>query len=105
MIKCICIDTDNQPEEIPSALWPKLGELYHITHIHYHNLQGVQGCDLYELKLTPDCFPFETYKLSRFAFTQEGLEQLAIMMKACTELNDIDVKTLIEEMDLETIEK
>jgi len=104
MVKCICIDDTNRPEEIPESKWVKLGGIYTITFIHYHSLQGVMACDLKEITLTPECYPFETFKLSRFAFTQEALIALSELAQACSELNKSDINKAIKELDLETVD-
>ena len=84
--------------------WIKKEETYHITHIYYHPNQGIQGCSLYEKPLGEDCAPYESFKLSRFAISADDLEKLIELIKNCTELNDIDIKTLIEESQLEIVE-
>lgn len=104
MIKCICIDDANKPVEISSSNWIKKEETYHITHIYYHPNQGIQGCSLYEKPLGEDCYPYESFKLSRFGISIDDLEKFIEFMKLCTELNDVDIKTLIEESQLELIE-
>jgi len=95
MVKCICIDDSNKPKEIPKRLWVEKGKEYHITHIYFHNMQFISGCELKEKRLTKYCYPFESYKLSRFGFTHEALKQLIELMKACSELNEIDIKEMI----------
>lgn len=104
MIKCICIDDKNKPVEISSSSWVKVDESYNITHIYYHPNQGIQGCSLYEKPLGENCAPYESFKLSRFAISADDLEKLIELIKNCTELNDIDIKTLIEESQLEIVE-
>ena len=104
MIKCICIDDANKPVEISSSNWIKKEEIYHITHVYYHPNQGIQGCSLYEKPLGEDCYPYESFKLSRFGINIDDLEEFIEFMKLCTELNDVDIKTLIEESQLELIE-
>ena len=97
MVQCIFIDDSDKPKEIPQRLWVEKGKEYHITHIYFHNMQFISGCELKELILTRSCYPYESYKLSRFGFTQESLKQLIELMNACSELNEIDIKELIEQ--------
>lgn len=95
MIPALCIDNKNKPEEIPDSQWIQEGFKYHIIHVYYYPHQGLQGVELLEVKLkTP---PFKSYKLSRFAFTEEGIKQLIEMMKACSELNEIEITELLQE--------
>jgi hypothetical protein len=65
--------------------------------------QGIQGCSLYEKPLDESCAPYESFRLSRFAINAENLERLIELIKDCTELNDVDVKKLIEESQLELV--
>ena len=102
-VKCKCINENNRPQVIPSQKWIKKDQEYNITHIYYHVQQGIQGCELAEIELTDENFPYLSFALSRFAFTKEGLEKLVQMIKNCTELNDIEVGHLIEELDVYTI--
>jgi hypothetical protein len=105
MVKCICIDDKNKPAEIPSSRWIKIEESYHITHVYYHPDQGIQGCSLYEKPLGEDCYPYETFKLSRFGISMNDLQELIELIKNCTELNNLDIELLIKESQLELIEE
>ena len=104
MVEVLCIDNMNRPDEIPRSKWIQFGFKYNITHVYFHPMQGIQGVDLAEIKLTSDCFPYETYKLSRFAITKENMTKLIALTKECTKLNDIDINKLIEESKLKLIE-
>lgn len=104
MIPCICIDAKNMPKEIYLGEWLTEGMKYHIIHVYYHPNQGIQACGLKEVRLTKKSSPYETYKLSRFSVTQEGLNLLIQMIKDCSELNDIDIFKLIEESELQVKE-
>lgn len=96
MIKCLCIDDSNRPVEIPVELWVIKGNEYHIAHIYFHHVQFISGVELHELELTDECFPYESYKLSRFAFSEQGLLELVQMMKDCSELDEVDVLKMLE---------
>lgn len=105
MIPCICIDDKHRPEVIPTSKWVKEGDEYHITHVYLHKFQdgGIQGVSLYEKPLDKSCAPYETFRLTRFAFSEEGISKLIELIKLCSELNDFDIKKLIEESQLEII--
>lgn len=105
MIPTICINSRNRPQEVPQNEWITKGMQYNITHVFYHPEQGIQGCALKEVRLTYKSSPYETYALNRFAVTQEGLKDLIEMMKLCSELNEVDIMKLIEESELQTVEK
>lgn len=101
-IPCICIDDKNRPEVIPISKWVKDGDEYHITHVYFHKIQegGIQGVTLYEKPLGEECYPYETFRITRFAFTKEGIESLIELMKLCSELDDVDIKELTEQLEL-----
>ncbi len=101
--KVICIDDKNKPQEIKQSLWIKKDNEYTITHIYYHPQQKLQGCELAEVELTDDCFPYVSFSLARFAIPQDQLELFIALLKDCTDLNDIEIGHLIEESCLELI--
>lgn len=106
MVEVICIDDKNKPEEIPARFWIKEGEKVHITLVTFHPLQdgGIQGCELYEKPLPLEhCAPYNFWKLSRFGITPDNLEALIELIKHSTELNEVDIRHLIEETELQTI--
>lgn len=98
MIKCICIDDQNRPKEIPQEKWIKKGELYHIIHILNHVKQnGMIGVQLYEKPLGESCSPYESFIISRFAIPQNLLPQLLELMKDCKDLDEVDVQDIFAE--------
>lgn len=103
MIETLCIDSADMPEEINRSEWISKGMKYHITHVWFHSMQGIQGCSLKEVKLTEKSYPYATYKLSRFAVTPEGLLELIQMMKDCSELNEVDIKKLLRQSRLNIV--
>ena len=100
MIKATCINSKNKPAEVQLSEWINEGWQYTITHVFYHPKQGIQGCALREVRLTAKSTPYESYALSRFGVTPQELDKLIQMVIACSELNDIDVRKLIEESNL-----
>lgn len=107
MVEVICIDDKNKPGQIPAKYWIKEGEKVHITLVTFHPLQegGIQGCEIYEKPLPiEECAPYNFWKLSRFGITPNNLEALVVLIKQSTELNDVDVRQLIEETELQTLE-
>ncbi len=103
MVETTCINSKDKPFEIPLQNWIQEGFKYNITHVYFHPVQGISGVDLKEVKLDESCYPYETFKLSRFAITQEGLLQLIEMIKDCSELNSFQIDKLIEESKLEIL--
>lgn len=97
-IPCICIDDVGRPLEIPVSKWVVRDRQYHVTHI-FHQLQqkGVKGVELLEIDIS-DCFPYNCYRLDRFAFAIEDIERLVQMMRDCTALNEIDINSIVEKL-------
>lgn len=97
MVKSICINDSNKPKEIPEQKWIKKDNEYTITHIFIHpNQGGIQGVHLKELTLK-DCGLYETYKLSRFAFKKDDLQELIQLAKLCSELDEVTIELLLKE--------
>lgn len=103
MIPCICINDKEKPEEVCPTEWVKQGNEYNITHVYFHPMQGIQGCELKEVKLTQKSYPYEAYALSRFGVTPENMERLIQMMLDCSELNKVDIEKLLEESKLQEV--
>jgi hypothetical protein len=101
MIEAICLDSSNRPEEIPLSKWINKDFKYHITHVFYHPMQGIQGCQLKEVKLGEESYPYVSYRLNRFGFTKENFEKLIQMMLDCSELNEFDVNKLLRQAEVE----
>ena len=106
MVEVICIDDKSKPKEIPQSYWIKEGEKVHITLVTFHPEQegGIQGCELYEKPLPLEhCAPYNFWRLSRFGITKENLEALIELIKNSTELDEVDVRSLVEEAELQTV--
>ena len=73
-----------------------------INYVYYYPHLGLQGVTLDEVQTKSE--KYNAYRLDRFAFTKEGIEQLIELMKECTELGKVDIEQLIEESNLELIE-
>lgn len=102
-VKCICINNKNKPKEIILQNWLKENDEYTINYVYYHPHQGIQGVTLNEVQTKSE--KYSSYRLDRFAFTKESIDQLIELMKDCTELGKIDIQQLIEESNLELIEE
>ena len=102
-VKCICINDSNRPTEIKPSLWIKKDKEYHITHIYWHYQQKIQGVELSEIFLDDSCYPYQSFALNRFGIYKEDMEKFFEMVKNCTDLNDIEIRELIEESNLELI--
>jgi hypothetical protein len=101
-VKCLCINNKLRPKEILPQNWINEGTEYTINYVYYHVNQGIQGVTLDEVQTKSEIY--SSYRLDRFAFTKEGIEQLIELMQDCTELGKLDIQELIEENNLELIE-
>jgi hypothetical protein len=102
-VPCLCINNKQRPFEVLPQNWINEGIEYTINYVYYHVNQGIQGVTLDEVQTKSE--KYSSYRLDRFAFTKEGIEQLIELMKECTELGKVDIEQLIEESNLELIEK
>ena len=85
--------------------WINKGATYHITHVYFHPHQGIQGCSLKEVRLTDKSYPYETYALKRFGVTPENWSALIQMIHDCSELDKVNINQLLNESELQRIEK
>lgn len=100
-IPCLCINNKNRPAEVLPQNWINEGTEYTINHIYYHSKQGIQGVLLDEVQTKSE--KYTSYRLDRFAFREESLQDLIELLSLCTELNKVDIQKLIEESQLEII--
>jgi hypothetical protein len=102
-IPCICVDAKHRPAKIPESKWPKKGEEYHVNHVFIMHIQdGIKGCELSEFDISMHA-PYNCYRLSRFAFTQEDLIKLISLIEECAKLNgvpDIDINKITREIPI-----
>ncbi len=102
-VECLCIDDKNRPKEILPQNWIMRGIEYHIIHVYYYPNQGIQGVLLEEVNTKSTVY--DSYRLTRFSFTEESLKQLKELIFLCTQLNEMDINKLLEECNLETIKE
>ena len=106
MIECRCIDATGKPKEVHDGQWVQHGFIYHITHVYRHPLQGMMlACTLREVKMDIKSHPYETFRLSRFAFNKENFMKLIELAEACSELDRIDIIKILDANELEIIEQ
>ena len=66
MIKIVCIDSDNRPNEIPINLWVVKEDVYTVSKAEYMNIQNrLLGFELEELDIN-GCFPYTRFAANRF---------------------------------------
>lgn len=91
MIECICINDSYKPRIIPSNKWVKLGEKYHITHIGTTIGTNIPSCTLKEISLSKENYPYQGFRLDRFAIRKDKLHELIELIKNCSELNNLEI--------------
>lgn len=101
-VPCLCINNKQRPKEVLPQNWINEGTEYTINYVYYHPHQGIQGVTLNEVQTKS--IEYSSYRLDRFAFTKEGIEQLIALMDECTELGKVNIEELIKESNLELIE-
>lgn len=101
-IPCICIDDSFRPESFPSSKWVVKDRKYHITNVLFHPLQdgGVQGVTLAEINLEDGCcYPYKTFRINRFAMTEEDFLKLVDALKKDKE----NVEEVLREEEIELV--
>jgi hypothetical protein len=101
MIPVVCINDKDKPKEVHADEWIEKGEVYHIVHVYFHPAQSVQGVELKEVKLTERSYPYTSFNLKRFAIPINQVHEFGMLVKQCSELNDVDISELIEHLETE----
>jgi hypothetical protein len=66
MIKVLCVNSNNKPNEIPNSHWIKKGEIYTVIEMKVMNQQNkLMGFKLEEIDLT-SFFPYQYFSSERF---------------------------------------
>lgn len=66
-MKVVCINDSNKPSKIPQDKWVKKGEIYTVIRLVRLPLQpDTYGFLLEEIKLGPECLPYEFFSADRF---------------------------------------
>ena len=105
MIETLCINDKNMPPDFPSNKWVKQHNLYTITHVWYHPRQKCLSVSVREINLD-GMEPYNAFKIERFAILKSHIPALVELMKACGEMNNVNIEDMIKEMtegQLETV--
>ena len=103
MIKIKCINDKDKPVEVDRNEWIKEGVEYEIVSVSWHPNQKCNGCQLAEVALTEKSYPYEFYKLNRFAIQEKDLEKFLELVQNCTDLNDLNLEELLKETEIEVV--
>ena len=99
MVKCICINDKNKPSKIPQEKWIKEGEEYTVAYTLTVLPQRQLAFQLSEIELGQSCFPYEYFLAHRFAFTEDGLNQLAELIRDCEKI-DLSIEELMKQTNI-----
>lgn len=102
-VECFCINAKAKPVIIPLTKWIIEGEKYHIIHVGTTVGSKIPTVTLAEINLGKELYPYEGFRLDRFAFTHDQLLKLIELMKSCAELNEVNIEELVKELNLEEI--
>jgi hypothetical protein len=98
MIKGICINAKNKPEEVAPEHWVKEGQKYSVTMIYNMVMQkGILGITVSEIDLESKGYNYSCFRMDRFGFDIDDLEELVQLAEDCAELNDFNVEELLTE--------
>ena len=96
MIKCICINNKDRPEEIPETHWPKFGEEYTVKALYKKSKPGALAITLEEIDLGEINLPDGSFRIDRFGFHVYDLMDIETLIHSTPGLEDADAFKLIE---------
>ena len=98
MIKARCINDGSKPRDIEPQYWIKKGEEYTVLMVYNMVKQeGILGIVIKEIYLESKENPYSCFRMDRFEFKYEDIEDLIQLCKDCAELNDFNVEELLHE--------
>lgn len=97
MIKCICINDKDRPNDIPLSKWVKEGSVYTIIFAATVLPQKELGFQFDEITLDESCAPYEYFMAKRFGFTKDEFLKLEAFIKECGEV-DQSIKELMKQV-------
>lgn len=96
MIKCLCIDDKNKPDQIPQDKWIKKDTEYTLAFTMTVLPQKQLAFQLNEIDLDDSCSPHTWFLAKRFAFRKEDLLKVIEFIEECNHIN-FSVKELMKE--------
>lgn len=109
MIKCLCINDSNKPNQIPQDKWIEKGKEYTILFSMTVLPQKQLAFQLNEIDLDDSCSPYTWFLANRFSFREEDLEALIEFIQECNRINftinELKKTINIDEREPSTIEK
>lgn len=109
MIKCLCVNDSNKPNQIPQDKWIEKGKEYTILFSMTVLPQKQLAFQLYEIDLDDSCSPYTWFLANRFSFREQDLEALIAFIQECNRINftmnELKKTINIDEREPSTIEK
>jgi len=99
MIKCLCINDNNKPIQIPNEKWLKKGKEYTLLFSMTVLPQKQLAFQVNEIDLDDSCSPYTWFLANRFAFREEDLQRLVEFIKECNKIT-FSVNELMKETNL-----
>jgi hypothetical protein len=87
MIKCLCVNDRNKPDQIPQDKWIKKGTEYTLLFSMTVLPQKQLAFQLEEIDLDDSCSPYTWFLANRFAFREEDLAALIEFIQRCNKIN------------------
>jgi len=99
MIKCLCVDDSNKPNQIPKDKWVEKGKEYTILFSMTVLPQKQLAFQVNEIDLDDSCSPYTWFLANRFAFREEDLQRLIEFIQDCNQIT-FSVNELMKEINV-----
>jgi hypothetical protein len=99
MIRCLCVDADKKPNQIPQHKWLEKGKEYTLAFSMTVLPQKQLAFQLEEIELDDSCSPYTWFLASRFAFREQDLSKLIEFIQDCNHIN-FSVNELMKEINI-----
>ena len=102
MIKCLCVNDDNKPNQIPQEKWLEKGKEYTLAFTMTVLPQKQLAFQVEEIDLDDSCSPYTWFLANRFTFREEDLQKLIEFIKDCNHIT-FSVKELMKETNKDKV--
>jgi len=102
MIKCLCINDNNKPIQIPNEKWLEKGREYTLLFSMTVLPQKQLAFQVNEIDLDDSCSPYTWFLANRFAFREEDLQRLIEFIQDCNQIT-FSVNELVKEININEI--